>query len=270
MDRTGLFFPVLLALNAAVCAAQPSSRPVNFDRDIRPILSDNCFSCHGPDEKKRLANLRFDIQDGGAYSKRGSYQIIVPGDSKNSRLFQRVSAPNSASRMPPPYATTTLTAQQIELMQGLDRSGRQMGSALGLRRSQSYRSSCRQRVSWVRNPIDNFVLARLENEGLKPSPEAAKATLLRRVTLDLTGLPPTLEELDSFLADQSPDAYEKRVDALLKSPHYGERMAMHWLDLARYADTHGYHIDSHREMWHWRDWVIRRLQPQHAVRRVHD
>ena len=113
-----------------------------------------------------------------------------------------------------------------------------------------------QNAAWPRNPIDNFVLARLEREGLKPSPEADKATLLRRVSFDLTGLPPTPAEVDAFLADKSPDAYEKRVDRLLHSPHYGERMAMQWLDLARYADTHGYHIDSHRDMWHWRDWVI--------------
>ena len=109
----------------------------------------------------------------------------------------------------------------------------------------------------MRNPIDNFVLARLETEGLKPSPEADKATLLRRVSFDLTGLPPTPAEVDSFVADKSPDAYEKRVDQLLASPHYGERMAMEWLDLARYSDTHGYHIDSLREMWPWRDWVIK-------------
>ncbi|MGA2596228.1 MAG: DUF1553 domain-containing protein [Bryobacteraceae bacterium] len=256
MDRTGLLFPVLLAVNAAVCAAQPSTRPVNFDRDIRPILSDNCFSCHGPDEKKRLANLRFDIQDGGAYSKRGSYQIIVPGDSKSSRLFQRVSASNSASRMPPPNATTTLTPQQIELLKDWIDQGAKWEVHWAFVAPKAIDPPAVKDVSWVRNPIDNFVLARLDKEGLKPSPEAAKATLLRRVTLDLTGLPPTLEELDSYLADRSPDAYEKRVDALLKSPRYGERMAMPWLDLARYADTHGYHIDSHREMWHWRDWVI--------------
>src|SRR5439155_13884422 len=113
-----------------------------------------------------------------------------------------------------------------------------------------------QDKAWARNPIDNFVLARLESENLKVSPETDKATLLRRVTFDLTGLPPAATELNSFLADKSPDAYEKRVDQLLASPHYGERMAMEWLDLARYADTHGYHIDSHRDMWRWRDWVI--------------
>ena len=121
----------------------------------------------------------------------------------------------------------------------------------------------------MRNPIDAFILARLEKEGLKPSPEADKVTLLRRVTFDLTGLPPTPAEVDAFVADKSPDAYEKVVDRLLASPRYGERMAMQWLDLARYADTHGYHIDSAREMWHWRDWVIQRLQQEHAVRRVH-
>ena len=256
MDRAGRFLLILLLIDTAVYAAEPSSRQVNFDRDIRPILSDNCFSCHGPDEKKRLANLRFDVPDGGAYSKRGSYQIVIPGDSKNSRLYQRVSAQNKASRMPPPNATTTLTPQQVELLKDWIDQGAKWEVHWAFVAPKRIDPPAVKDVSWVKNPIDNFVLARLEKEGLKPSPEAAKATLLRRVTLDLTGLPPTIEELDSFLADRSPDAYEKRVDALLKSPRYGERMAMPWLDLARYADTHGYHIDSHREMWHWRDWVI--------------
>ena len=134
-----------------------------------------------------------------------------------------------------------------------------MGHALGLHgagRGRSRRPTSSRTATGSRNPIDRFILARLEREGLKPSPEADKATLLRRVTYDLTGLPPTPAEVDAFLADRSPDAYEKRVDALLQSPHYGERMAVPWLDAARYADTHGYHIDSHRGMWPWRDWVI--------------
>ena len=229
---------------------------LNFDRDIRPILSDNCYSCHGPDEKKRMANLRLDVPGGGAYSKRGDYQIIDPGKAGNSRLFQRVSASNKATRMPPPNATTTLTAQQIELLKTWIDQGAKWEVHWAFVAPKRVPPPDVKAGSDTRNPIDNFILARLEKENLPPSPVAGKATLLRRVTYDLTGLPPTLAELNSFLGDNAPDAYETRVDALLRSPRYGERMAMEWLDLARYADTHGYHIDSHREMWHWRDWVI--------------
>jgi hypothetical protein len=241
-----------LAAAAGLFAAESPTRTINFDRQIRPILSDNCFSCHGPDEKNRMANLRLDIADGGAYTK----TIIVPGDAKQSRLFERVSETNKAKRMPPPYATTSLTPQQIELLKNWIDQGAKWETHWAFAAPKRVTPPDVTDKSRVRNPIDNFVLARLEKENLKLSPEANKETLLRRVSYDLTGLPPTLAELNSFLADKSPDAYEKRVDTLLNSPRYGERMAMQWLDLARYADTHGYHIDSSREMWHWRDWVI--------------
>ncbi|MCU1260640.1 MAG: hypothetical protein JWO80_3525 [Bryobacterales bacterium] len=233
-----------------VCVAFPACASVDFDRDIRPILSDNCYTCHGPDEQRRMANLRFDTKDGGAF------RTLVPGDSGKSKLYQRISATSKAQRMPPPGATTTLNEKQIELIkQWIDQGAKWElhWSYVAPRRLPPPVVTAKK---WVRNPVDNFILARLEQENLKPAPEADKATLLRRVTLDLTGLPPTPAELDSFLADKSPNAYDTRVDRLLASPRYGERMAMQWLDLARYADTHGYHIDSHREMWHWRDWVI--------------
>ena len=247
----------LIASTAGILIAADSTAPkVDFDREIRPILSDNCYKCHGPDEASRMAKLRLDTQDGGAYSKRGSYQIIVPGDAKDSRLFQRISSPNKATRMPPPTATTTLTQHQVELIRDWIDQGAKWEMHWAFVAPKRPEPPAIKDAAWVRNPIDNFILARLEQEGLKPSREADKATLLRRVTYDLTGLPPTLAELDSFLADHSPDAYEKRVDELLQSPRYGERMAAQWLDLARYADTHGYHIDSRRDMWHWRDWVI--------------
>jgi hypothetical protein len=235
-------------------AADTPQRAINFDREIRPILSDNCFTCHGPDEKKRMANLRFDIQDGGAYSKRGDYQIIKPGDSEHSRLFQRITAPNKATRMPPATSVTTLNEHQIDLLkQWIDQGAKwQVHWAFVAPVAVTPPSG----VAGARNAIDQFVRARLQKEKLQPSPEADKATLLRRVSFDLTGLPPTVAELNSFLADRAPDAYEKRVDAMLNSPRYGERMAMQWLDLARYADTHGYHIDSQRDMWHWRDWLV--------------
>ena len=224
---------------------------VDFDRDIRPILSDNCFSCHGPDGTKRMANLRLDTADGGAFAR----SIIVPGKSAESHLFARVTATGN-QRMPPAYSGRTLTPPQIDaLKQWIDQGAKWQTHWAFIAPVPPAAPSVKE-AGWVRNPIDNFVLARLEREGLKHSPEAGKATLLRRVTYDLTGLPPTVAELNSFLSDKTPDAYEKRVDALLQSPRFGERMALQWLDLARYADTHGYHIDSQREMWHWRDWVI--------------
>ena len=243
--------PNLIVLFAGFALALPTSAAVDFDREIRPILSENCFTCHGPDSSKRMANLRLDIPDGGGLAK----GIITPGKSKESRILQRVAAPASGNRMPPASTGKTLTPKQVETL------GKWIDEGAKWQSHWAFTAPVRHdppaiASGWAKTPVDNFILARLEKEKLKPSPEADRATLLRRVTYDLTGLPPTPTEIDSFLADKSPNAYEKRVDALLASPRYGERMAAQWLDLARYADTHGYHIDSHREAWHWRDWVI--------------
>jgi hypothetical protein len=232
-----------------------TGKAVDFDREIRPILSDKCFACHGPDAQARQANLRLDTKE-GALADRGGYHVIVPGNSAGSKLYQKISAHEASIRMPPPSSGRTLTAQQIELIRRWIDEGAPWEMHWAYVAPQRPSLPKVKDASWVRNPIDNFVLARLEREGLKPSREADKATLLRRVTFDLTGLPPTLAEVGAFLADHSPDAYEKKVDQLLASPHYGEKMAMPWLDLARYSDTHGYHIDSLRDMSHWRDWVI--------------
>src|SRR6185503_4038422 len=182
--------------------------------------------------------------------------VIVPGDSSNSRLIKRVTASNPDTRMPPADSGKTLSAKQVELLRRWIDEGAKWNTHWAYVPPKRHEAPRVAMGSWPRNAIDNFVLARLEREGLIPSPPADKVTLLRRVSLDLTGLPPTTAETESFLNDASPDAYERRVDRLLSSPHYGERMAMEWLDLARYADTHGYHIDSHRDMWRWRDWVI--------------
>ncbi len=248
---------VLLAGALTSLATLPLLGAVDFNREIRPILSDNCFKCHGPDEKHRMANLRLDLRDGGAYAQRAKGALIVPGDAAKSILFQRVSHPDKNRRMPPPNAELTLSAKQTQLIKEWIDEGAKWETHWAF--SAPVRPSLPpvKDAAWVRNPIDNFVLAKLEAEGLKPSVEADRVTLLRRVSFDLTGLPPTLEETAAFIADKSPDAYEKQVDRLLASPHYGERMAMEWLDLARYADSHGYHIDSQRDMWPWRDWVIR-------------
>jgi len=246
----------LCAIAMAALAAAPGA--VDFDRDIRPILADNCFACHGPDEKPRMANLRLDVKD-GMFADRGGRPVIVTGDAAASRLYQRISEKDKAKRMPPAYSERSLSEQQIELVRKwIDQGAKwEMHWAyIPPKRPEVPAVQSTQNAAWPRNPIDNFILARLAREGLQPSPEADRATLLRRVSFDLTGLPPTVAEVDAFVADKSSGAYEKVVDRLLHSPHYGERMAMQWLDLARYADTHGYHIDSHREMWHWRDWVI--------------
>ena len=229
-----------------------SARPISFDTDIRPILAENCFACHGPDETKRKAKLHFDTRE-GAYSRPN---VIVPGNTAKSLLIQHITSDDPDEHMPPPDSGHALTPRQIALLTQWIAEGAKWDLHWAYIAPTRPELPAVRQQQWVRNPIDRFVLSRLEQEGLQPSPEADKATLLRRLTYDLTGLPPTPAEIDAFLADRSPDAYETRVDALLKSPHYGERMAVPWLDTARYADTHGYHIDSLREMWHWRDWVI--------------
>ena len=242
-------FPVF----AGQAPSTPPEKPVDFNRDIRPILSDACFTCHGPEEESRQGNLRLDTKE-DVFADRGGYHLIVPGNSAASKLYQRISSRQRP--MPPVSSGRVLTPKQIELFREWIDQGAKWQSHWAFDPPRRPAIPEVKDKTWPKNPIDNFILARLEAEGLKPSPEADKATLLRRVSFDLTGLPPTPADVDSFLTDHSPDAYEKRVDQLLKSPHYGERMAMQWLDLARYADTHGFHIDSLREMWPWRDWVI--------------
>jgi hypothetical protein len=247
-----------LVLSAVVLRAQDGrpqpaqTPPVSFNREILPILSNNCFACHGPDEKQRKTRFHFDTEE-GAFAKRG---VIERGNAAESLLIEMITNPDPEERMPPPESGRTLTEKQIELLRRWIDQGAKWDSHWAYVAPKHPEPPPTGTQGWVRNPIDQFILARLEREGLKPSPEADKETLLRRLTYDLTGLPPAPAETDSFLADKSPDAYEKRVDALLQSVHYGERMAVPWLDAARYADTHGYHIDSLRGMWPWRDWVI--------------
>jgi hypothetical protein len=243
--------PLTLAALACLLYAADAGKPVDFTRDIRPILSDHCFACHGPDEAKRKAGVRLDTKE-GAIGK-----VIVPGDSSKSRAFLRMSHEKKALRMPPANFGSQPSEHEIALVKKWIDQGAEWKLHWAYEPPVKAEFPKVTLKSWPKNAVDQFVLARLEKEGLKPSPEAPKTTLLRRLSLDLTGLPPTPAEMDAFLADKSPNAYEKQVDRLLASPHYGERMAMQWLDLARYADTHGYHIDSHRDMWPWRDWVIR-------------
>ena len=254
---------LLSALLGAVTAANLAAGPkgpvvggVDFSREVRPILSDKCFNCHGPDEGQRQGKLRLDTKE-GAFADRGGYQVIVPGDAAASRLYQRISHEQAIARMPPPSFDRKPSAQEIETIRRWIDEGAEWEAHWAFGTLQRPQPPAVNRKAWTRNEIDDFVLARLEREGLSPSAEADKNILLRRVSFDLTGLPPTSEEVAAFLADGSEDAYERVVDRLLGSEHYGERMAMQWLDLARYADTQGYHIDNLREMWPWRDWVIR-------------
>ncbi len=247
----------LLALTAVASpAAVVGSGSVDYRKHVRPILSDACFACHGPDSNTRQAGLRLDTRE-GMFGDRGGYQLVVPGNAAESRLFQRVSHQVAEARMPPPGAERRPSPEQIEAIRQWIDDGAHWSSHWAYEAPRRP-AVPRAEVGRARpNEIDAFVVRRLHADGLALAPEADKRTLLRRLSLDLTGLPPEPSQLDRFLADQSPDAYERQVDRLLGSPHYGEQMAMQWLDLSRYADTHGFHIDGRRDMWHWRDWVIR-------------
>jgi hypothetical protein len=253
----GLLRPSLkLLLSLGTVLSLSAAVHVDFAHDVRPILSDRCFACHGPDEATRKVGLRLDTEE-GAKKMRGQHIPVVPGDPAASEIIKRVAPAQPAMRMPPPYSgRPALTDKEIATLRTWIEQGAHWQSHWSFIAPERPPLPKVRNATWARNPIDNFVLARLEKEGLSPSPAAGRAQLLRRVTFDLTGLPPTLAELDAFLADKSPDAYEKRVDRLLASPRYGERMAVDWLDAARYADTHGYQVDPEKEMWPWRDWVI--------------
>jgi Protein of unknown function (DUF1549)/Protein of unknown function (DUF1553)/Planctomycete cytochrome C len=255
MKRTFCILVLLGILGQASLHAQaPSaSAEIHFNRDIRPILSNRCFKCHGSDLKKAGLDLR--TQAGATQPLKSGQAAIVPGKSAASELLARVSQSEGSERMPP--KGEPLTAVQIERLKAWIDQGAKY------EQHWAYVKPVRPPVpevknpKWIRNGIDALVLARLEQEGLTPAPEADKAVLLRRASLDLTGLPPSPTEIDLFLNDQSPDAYEKAVDRLLASPHYGEHQARYWLDHARYADTNGYEKDGRRTIWPYRDWVIR-------------
>jgi Protein of unknown function (DUF1553)/Protein of unknown function (DUF1549)/Concanavalin A-like lectin/glucanases superfamily/Planctomycete cytochrome C len=238
--------PLLFCLTSLTLLGQP----VEFNRDIRPILSDRCFACHGPDAATRKTKLRFDLES-------AARPAIVPGDPDHSKLYQRISSPNPASRMPPSYShKEPLTPAQISLLRTWIEQGAKWQPFWSFIPPRKPALPPVSQPAWPRNPIDYFILSRLDREGLHPSPEAAPEALIRRVTLDLTGLPPTPSEVDAFVADPSPAAYEHLVDRLLASPRYGERMAFRWMEAARYGDTNGYQTDGERDMWRWRDWVI--------------
>lgn len=242
-----------LALVLAGMVSSVSAAPkVVFNRQIRPLLSDACFQCHGPDEAKRQGGLRLDVAD-AALKGGDSGAVLIPGRPEDSELWKRITSTDPQLMMPPPKSGKVLKPEQLTaLKQWITEGAEYQGHWAFLRVERPAVPT----VAGVTNPIDAFIRERLQQEGLFPAPEANRETLIRRVTLDLTGLPPTLAEIEAFLADTSPTAYEAVVDRLLSSPHYGERMAQQWLDFARYADSNGFQVDSSRQMSAWRDWVI--------------
>ena len=255
MLRSILHSGVLAAALTVIARAQTPAVPaVDFQREIRPILSDNCFQCHGPDSANRMANLRLDRKE-AAFELRKNGAPVVAGKPEASLLFQRISAA-APRRMPPESAHKSLTDAQIGKIRLWIEQGAPWQEHWAYQAPVQARPPAVRNTLWPRNDIDRFILARLEAKGLAPAPEADRRTLIRRVALDLTGLPPTPAELDVYLNDQSASAYEHMVDRYLASPHYGEERARHWLDVARYGDTHGIHIDNYREIWPYRDWVI--------------
>ncbi len=252
MNRNTFLF--LLALFFGLPAV-PEAADLTFNRDIRPILSDKCFACHGFDKKKREADLRLDVAE-GAFAVTSGHQAIKPGDPGASEAWKRIITEDEDDIMPPPDSHKKLDAgERATIKRWIEQGAKyeQHWAFLAPEKTDV------PEVAGAKNPIDAFLLERLRKEGLEFSPAADRATLIRRVTLDLTGLPPTPKEVDAFLADKSPDAYEKLVVDLQSRPAYGENMARYWLDLARYADTHGLHLDNERSMWPYRDWVVKAL-----------
>ncbi|PAW76015.1 MAG: chromosome segregation protein [Pedosphaera sp. Tous-C6FEB] len=280
--KTPRFAPLgLLALAALVVASSAAAAPapklgVDFNRDVLPIFSENCFHCHGPDEQTREAKLRLDTKDGLLRTQK---PVVVPGKAMQSELFKRLVTKNADDVMPPPKAKKTLTPAQIETVRRWIDAGAPHAthwaftppqrpvvpsvqySVFSVQSKQPSTRSTKLNTGALNTeylpPLHAFIAARLEKDGLRPSPEAPRETLIRRVTLDLTGLPPTPAEVDAFLTDKSPKAYEAVVDRLLASPRYGERMVWEWLDAARYADSNGYQGDQERTMWPWRDWAVK-------------
>ncbi len=233
----------------ALATAQGEATDVVFNRDVRPILSEHCFQCHGPDQATREADLRLDVAESAS-------NVIEPGDVDASELIRRIDSSDHSERMPPPDAKKQLTAQQRELLTEWVRQGGHFQGHWAFIAPQSIQPPQVEQDQWSKNPIDQFVLKRLRQEGLQPSPPATRETLARRITLDLTGLPPTTDEVDAFLADDTDGNVARLIDRLMHSPRYGEQMALPWLEASRYADTDGYQNDRYRYQHVWRDWVI--------------
>ncbi|WP_244820435.1 PSD1 and planctomycete cytochrome C domain-containing protein [Dyadobacter pollutisoli] len=239
-------------------AEEKLPKEVSYNFDIRPILSDKCLACHGPDANKREAGLRLDVAESAfkALQENPKAHALVAGKPDLSQAYLRITTQDTSLRMPPPASNLKLSQREIDLIEKWIKQGAKYEKHWAFVAPKKPALPEVDHEDWPRNEIDRFVLQKQEQKGLAPNEEADKERLLKRLSLDLNGLPPTLQMMDEFLADQSPDAYEKMVDKLLKNPSYGEKMAIHWLDLARYADSHGYQDDGYRTQWPWRDWVI--------------
>ncbi|MEN9572185.1 MAG: hypothetical protein RL514_40 [Verrucomicrobiota bacterium] len=260
MKRAASILPfclwVALSLGGKAHAAEADAGTLHFDRDIRPILSEHCFACHGPDGGKRKAGLRLDTRDGLFGAGKSGASVVVPRQPDASELLKRITATDPAEVMPPPKPSRPLSAAQIALLRRWVEQGAPWSPGWAFTAPQLPKTPEVKLAAWPRHDLDRFILAALEQRGWQPAPETDRVTLLRRLSYDLIGLPPTPEEVDAFLADTAPQAYERVVERLLASKHFGERMAQHWLDLARYADSDGYHDDFLREMHGYRDYVI--------------
>ena len=236
-------------------ASSGTAQNISFNRDVLPILSDACFTCHGPDSETREANLRLDV-DKEAKANRDGFPAIASGNPDESELVFRILNEDPDEIMPPPDAHRQLTDSERQTLQKWIKEGARWENHWAFIKPLSPPLPKPSNSEWPENPIDHFILHTLDQENLSPSSEASRKKIIRRVTLDLTGLPPTLEEIRSFLSDKESGAYERAVDRLLTSPRYGETMALPWLEAARFADTDGYQFDGPRFMWRWRDWVI--------------
>lgn len=253
---------------ALLCACNRGSAPdqqeeklpelVDYNFNIRPILSDKCYACHGPDANKREAGLRLDIADSAykALKDNPGAHAIVPGNPSASVVYQRISTTDTAQRMPPPSSNMALSTHEIKLIEKWIKQGAKFQPHWAFVAPVAPALPRVKEEKWARNEIDRFVLARMEDKGLEPNPAADGERLLKRLCLDLTGLPPTSERMERFAKDTTDAGYERMVDELLQDSAYGEKMAIHWMDVARYADSHGYQDDNYRSMWPWRDWVI--------------
>lgn len=260
MNKSNPVVLILLGLLSLLSSRPMQAGPINFNRDIRPILADRCFHCHGPARANREADLRLDQPDGkeGALSNRDGTFAIKPGDLKGSELWNRISTADESLQMPPADAEIKpLDASEKQLIKQWIQEGAKYDDFWSFIPPRRSPPTNLKNNAWSKGPIDPHVMARLEKDGLTPKPEADKRTLIRRVTFDLTGLPPSVKEIREFLADDSPDAYAKLVDHLLKSPAYGEHMARYWADLVRLADTNGMHKDFYRNFSTYRSWLIR-------------
>ncbi|MFP6649111.1 MAG: DUF1549 domain-containing protein, partial [Pirellulaceae bacterium] len=251
----GLILLVSCLFPAAVVATEPGQ--VDFNQHVRAILSDRCYKCHGPDSENRQGDLRFDQSEDALQARASSGLLVIqPGKPTRSELYQRISSTDPDVQMPPPDSKLELSPSEIEVL------GRWIKQGAAWDDHWSFVSPAESTLprviqqGWVRNAVDRFVLSRLEAAGISPGEDAQPEQLIRRLSFDLAGLPPTLAEIDQYLADGRPGAYERLVDRLLASPAFGERVASTWLDIARYSDTYGYQVDRDRYVWPWRDWVI--------------